>query len=477
MLCHQCAASIGNGDALCSACGRSFPASLHGRRALLHQAWAAGTLSEADYVAAQTALIVRDAQGRAWLPEIRDGEWLLWKDSGWVPTDDAPEPSRGPAPASDPAKSSINRLLIGAAVVVALLLGGISIVALLQSGRLSPRASVPQAMPLSEISWLTFADEDDITDIRMSGGTAAISDEKLCLESRRARPVLATWKTVEGDMAVQGHLHLPAGAEGASGGVLVGSTSLFGEALLVEVNGSGAWRTQRLGRTLGVDSTVPWESSRVPRPLGDSHHLGLLREGDLVTVFINGVAMAQEPLKAGGAMVGLAAIPPEGGSESAVCYSDWRIEVWPGTGPRRPRDDRGTILSELGNPDAFSLSFDQDRDGVLYRVETWSYADAGIALTFVDGVLINDESLQTWSEELILWPVQYDPLAFEAGMTPRQVQRLIGQRDLVALEVPAELGENMVLYAGDQIILGFTEGELEYVETLAISVDTLEGEE
>ena len=54
------------------------------------------------------------------------------------------------------------------------------------------------------------------------------------------------------------------------------------------------------------------------------------------------------------------------------------------------------------------------------------------------------------------------------GMTLAEVQALLGEGDLAQVGVPPELGTDMVLYAGAQIVVGFTAGRLEYVETLAL---------
>ena len=65
-------------------------------------------------------------------------------------------------------------------------------------------------------------------------------------------------------------------------------------------------------------------------------------------------------------------------------------------------------------------------------------------------------------------PAWYTPFDFSAEMTLAQVQALLSEGDLAQVDVPSELGEDMVLYAGEQIVVGFAAGRLEYVETLAV---------
>jgi hypothetical protein len=45
---------------------------------------------------------------------------------------------------------------------------------------------------------------------------------------------------------------------------------------------------------------------------------------------------------------------------------------------------------------------------------------------------------------------------------------ILSEGELAQVSVPPELGEGMVLYAGEQIVVGFTAGQLEYIETPAL---------
>ncbi|NLG26756.1 MAG: hypothetical protein GX557_02525 [Chloroflexi bacterium] len=249
------------------------------------------------------------------------------------------------------------------------------------------------------------------------------------------------------------------------------SVGLAACGVLLELDDQARWRQTPVGTDLVVGAPGEWAAG-AGLAAGGQHVLGILCEAGVITLVGDGVILAQiEASLDVAAPLALSATAPGGGAN--VCFDDLRVEVWPAD---QGGDDRLAILAELGTPDAFSIAFEQDPAGAQYRVETWTYVDVGMTLTFSDGVLIETGGIDASSEDLSAWPVDYDPLSFQAGMTLDAVQGLLAGQELVSLEVPVEFGAGMVLYGGDQIVLGFSEGELEFVETLPITVDTLGGE-
>ncbi len=117
--------------------------------------------------------------------------------------------------------------------------------------------------------------------------------------------------------------------------------------------------------------------------------------------------------------------------------------------------------------EAFEIAFGADAQDVSIRYETWIYYDDLTALTFLDGILIEGEPLEP-VEATAVAPAWHSPLDFRAEMSLDEVQALLAEGDLAQVSVPPELGQDMVLYAGEQIVVGFTAGRLEYVETLAL---------
>jgi len=85
----------------------------------------------------------------------------------------------------------------------------------------------------------------------------------------------------------------------------------------------------------------------------------------------------------------------------------------------------------------------------------------------VEGALVEEEPLEP-VDAFVVAPAWYSPFDFSADMTLVRVQTLLGEGDLAQVSVPPELGQDMVLYAGEQIVVGFRAVQIEYVETLAL---------
>jgi hypothetical protein len=137
-----------------------------------------------------------------------------------------------------------------------------------------------------------------------------------------------------------------------------------------------------------------------------------------------------------------------------------------------PEDRRGTVLEELGAPDAFSVRF-ETVEGQVVRWESWSYFDFGSSFDFVDGELL-------WTVELdplpdgSLYAHFYVPEDFQAHMTTAEVRELLPWQSLVEVDLGEGDIEGGVVLAGDQILLGFDQDRLVYVETFVLAPE--EGE-
>lgn len=134
-----------------------------------------------------------------------------------------------------------------------------------------------------------------------------------------------------------------------------------------------------------------------------------------------------------------------------------------------PEDRRPTVLEEMGAPDTFTVQF-QELEGETIRYETWSYYDFQSRFDFIDGELL-------WTAELeplpdgSLFPHYYQPEDFQAGMSVEEVRDLLEGRELLEIDlaegdIPGGLG-----LVGDQILLGFDQDRLVYLETMALSPD------
>jgi hypothetical protein len=132
-----------------------------------------------------------------------------------------------------------------------------------------------------------------------------------------------------------------------------------------------------------------------------------------------------------------------------------------------PRDDRPEILQQMGPPDAFRLTFETLNDQAV-RYEEWSYFDDQTSLVFVDGTLTSTVSIEPLPDGSI-YASYYDPQSFQEGMTSGGVKSLLADQELFEVSTD-EIGQpGGLILAGRQILFGFDQDQLVYVETLALT--------
>lgn len=134
-----------------------------------------------------------------------------------------------------------------------------------------------------------------------------------------------------------------------------------------------------------------------------------------------------------------------------------------------PEDARPEVLRLMGEPDAFTLEW-QELEGQLVRWEEWSYFDQQTRFDFLDGELLWTIDIPA-APDGSLFAHFYDPLEFTDGMTLEAVHILLSdqileQAPLDEVEIPGGL-----VLIGDQILLGFDNGNLVSVQTLALAPD------
>lgn len=135
----------------------------------------------------------------------------------------------------------------------------------------------------------------------------------------------------------------------------------------------------------------------------------------------------------------------------------------------QPDDGRPTVLEEMGPPDAFTIEF-QELEGQVVRWETWSYFDFNTQFDFIDGELLWTVELEE-VEDGSIYAHWYHPLDFQAGMSQAEVESLLLDQELLEVDLGALDLEGGLLLAGDQILLGFQDDQLAYVETVILSPD------
>jgi hypothetical protein len=136
-------------------------------------------------------------------------------------------------------------------------------------------------------------------------------------------------------------------------------------------------------------------------------------------------------------------------------------------------NDREEMRGLIGPPDAFDLTFEtnpQEPAAPLLRVETWHYFDFGSAYVFVDGRLANSFPVEALGD-IALLPLQYDPAAFSRSMTWEQAAALIDDPAAGSISDfdTADVGADLDVYAGPQILLMFDADGLAAVSTIPLT--------
>ena len=208
------------------------------------------------------------------------------------------------------------------------------------------------------------------------------------------------------------------------------------------------------------DDTPGISDALTPLPEGGAPSLaGVDQSGSAVTL-----DAADEQL-----LVELAAAPPAFNAEATASITNALVAL----NVPSAANDREEMRGLIGPPDAFDLTFEADpREPAapLLRVETWHYFDFGSAFVFVDGRLANSFPVEDLGE-IALLPLQYDPAAFTRTMTPEQAAALIDDPtagSIIDFDT-ADVGADLDVYAGPQILLMFDADGLAAVSTLPLT--------
>jgi hypothetical protein len=132
-----------------------------------------------------------------------------------------------------------------------------------------------------------------------------------------------------------------------------------------------------------------------------------------------------------------------------------------------PRDDRPGILEQMGQPDAFRITF-EPLNSKMTRYEEWSYFDDQTQFDFMDGTLIDTVQLEPVPDGTI-FASNYNPLSFQPQMTTSQVKSILSSVQFTELDTSDAGQAGGMILAGQQILLGFDQGQLVYVETLLLT--------
>lgn len=131
------------------------------------------------------------------------------------------------------------------------------------------------------------------------------------------------------------------------------------------------------------------------------------------------------------------------------------------------------IRARYGAPDAFAILYfdEQGTDGTVATVtmSRWSYYDEGVEFSFAGDLVVAQDPLELQPGSTAE-RVPYDPDQFHAYMSLDEVLEAAGLEDYVGgpLEAVVEGGE---LFFADRLTWGIKDGELRYVEAIALDAE------
>ncbi len=132
-----------------------------------------------------------------------------------------------------------------------------------------------------------------------------------------------------------------------------------------------------------------------------------------------------------------------------------------------PVDRRQSVLDLMGPPDAFKITF-QELDGSIVRSEEWSYFDSLTRFDFIDGEMLWTVDLDP-VPDASLYAHRYDPRDYVAYMSTAEVEDLLSDQILERTDLAEADIEAGLLMSGDQILLGFDDDRLVFVQTFILT--------
>ncbi len=137
--------------------------------------------------------------------------------------------------------------------------------------------------------------------------------------------------------------------------------------------------------------------------------------------------------------------------------------------------DQTAAVAKYGYPDSFTITFYQEEFSPDFtgevRDEIWRYYNDEVALTFYEGILVNQETIPDPPTSWV--PLPYQPNQFTAYASLKSILATAAIKDYFELPLEEELIENGSLYYAPGLTFGTVNDRLVYVETISMK----EGEE
>lgn len=136
-------------------------------------------------------------------------------------------------------------------------------------------------------------------------------------------------------------------------------------------------------------------------------------------------------------------------------------------------EEQQIVVDAFGWPDSFTIFTVDDVENNTVRLETWNYHLGKISFTFIEGVFSNEGIIAGLPAEGF-YPTPYQPDQFPLGASLAFIRERLADNEMVLIKGFEDLHEGMQLYGGQQLILGFVDNHLFYVDAMAL---VLEGDE
>jgi len=127
------------------------------------------------------------------------------------------------------------------------------------------------------------------------------------------------------------------------------------------------------------------------------------------------------------------------------------------------------LVDEFSWPDSFTILEADDEHGGTVRFETWIYYGGKITYTFFDGVFKVEGDVDRLTEGFI--PTPHHPDQFPLGASPDEIQALLPEHTLVPVENSDVIQPGTQIFVAQQLVLGFLENRLFYVDALTFIPD------
>jgi hypothetical protein len=105
-----------------------------------------------------------------------------------------------------------------------------------------------------------------------------------------------------------------------------------------------------------------------------------------------------------------------------------------------------------------------NKEGSQIRLEMWAYHGGKTSFTFTDGVFKFEGEVEALPVGYV--PTPYHPNQFPLGSTPEQIMTLLPGVTIVPVQNSEGIQQGVLLYSGQQLILGFLNERLYYVDAM-----------